>query len=401
MVLPDTIVYYCLLTILILIVHRWKYAEPKLLFLAWVYAIVFIVSFWSTIASLLPIMCLGIVLCIFFLKSTTDRKYWKSFSLPVIFTITGMLIFPLFYLAIGSFSDFWWSVFKFNTDYYFPLRLAQNNLDLKYGPLFQIVWQFWTLLFQSFLSIIVKTFVLVQSLWGIHRLVLSANFTAVPTYVAIILQEYMRFFESLQSLIFIGIGFTYLYLLQVRKLTIAVIFITLSMSMFFRSNELFHLSPLYLLVVLAASMAVVSSWRSGSRATIALPLTALFLLAFNQIPIYVHQFKLNTPYLYSNLYSTSEVIDANSLPTDKITVVGGNWIYYLLARRLPACKYHYYYPWLEKTPKIKSGFEDCLGLRKAKLVIGIDNDLVNDVKPILDQNYKMLPADQTVFIRSD
>jgi hypothetical protein len=393
MALADTFVYYGLLVMIVLLAHRWHYGSPSTISLSWTYAVIAFVCFWSSIASALPLIVLGLIILF------AGRKQWRSLMAPLVFGLAGLIIFPLIYLCLKSFPDFWWSVFKYNTSFYFPLHLAQNSLDLKYGPLFQVVWQFLTLFLQSLSAFFAKSLILVQSLWGAHQLVLPIRPEALSTYLAIVWREYLRFFESIQSLIFLGAGSAFLSLIASKKIVPAALFMLLGVSLFFRSNEIFHLSPLFLLIVLAASFSFVVSWKSKSRWGIILPGIFLMLLAYNLIPPYVSRLGEKPSYITDDLYHLSAVAKTNSLPTDKMMVVGGNMVYYLLAQRLPACKYHYYLPWLEGTPPIKKEFEGCLNSSRTRLVLAPDKVLAKDVQPLLEQNYLALPTDGNVFVR--
>ncbi len=389
MALANTVVYYSLLTIIILLIHHFRYNHPGISLLAWTYAIVAIICFWSSIASFLPLVLIGLILL-------TKYKYWKFLKAQIVTLLIGIFFFPILYFCLKSFSDFWWSVFKYNTDYYFPLHLAQNNLDLKYGPLFQVICNFLTLLFQNFINLAIKTLTLSQSLLGIHQLILSAKFSDVLNYLIIIFREYMRFFDSLESLIFIGIGFTLIYLLINRKFIYAILFALAGISLFFRSNEIFHLSPLFLLIVIVVSLGFFENKKSRLLSSI-----FFILLIYNLIPTYLSRLQEKSSYITDDLFRLSKTIKNNSLVSDRIMVVDGNMIYYLLAQRLPSCKYHYYLPWLEETPKIKKAFEACLNSDKTKLVVVPDIKHFYNTESIMEKNYQVLSTNENIFIRKN
>lgn len=398
--LTDTIVSFWLLFYSVLIFHFWLYHTPKPNLLLWVYGFISVICFWSTIASILPLLVLG-VLTIFVLQNARETPPLKNGIWPLALTLMIGSFFPIFFFFNSTFRVFWWSVFTYNSRYYYPFRLAQTETELRFGPLFQIGNQFWLLINQSSVVFVQESVRFLQAVIGGRVLLMSLQWPQTWAYYQLITTVYLHALQPVP----IALGLAFLLclgsLVGLKKIKVSGVFACVCLSFFFRSNEIFHLSPVFFGVAGMSSWIAIQSYHSQKWLLGTTSVLAICLLAQSLVPTYLSVLQNQPTYMPSSYTSLSQTVKTLSAPQDLIQVLDANMVYYPLTQRLPACRYHYYLPWLHQTPIIRQTMTECLETAQAKVLIIPDNQTaeVQALLPLINQHFEPSSQSNQVFVR--
>lgn len=422
MFLTDTLISFNVFALLVWFLHYALYRQPSLKKLALVYGLSSVLCLWSSPASVVVFVALGLILLylIYWQKAWQDLKFCAKTAL---LTLALHLIFPIFYFLNGGFKQFIWQVFAYNSQYYYPLRLASNQKELEWGYFYQLISQFYLMIGNNLTLFFDKSLIFAQSLVGLFSSLIKQAVDNPSDHLEVIIREYSRIFESSTMILTLTIVFVWLYLLIKRQILMAIFFALLAIATFFRSNEVFHLGPLFMLSTVGLVYVVVSNCKkfslcqqsancscqqspSQAVATIA----SLLLIAVNIYHFYL-PYKQNigqqAPYIKPEIKQFAQQIQQLTNDEDKILVVDIDMIYYYLSNRLPACFYHFYLPWLHQTPIIRQRYEACLTEQLAKLLIIPEPDAfpASDLQNIIEENYLPLTlidkqsASKQIFVR--
>jgi len=402
MALTNVLVGFGLLLCLVLLWHRSLYKTPSTEVLMLIWILVSFLCIWSSIATVLPVMIISILL----LALIYQQKDWPQVSkLGRLFALGAALhlFFPIFYFFMGEFDNFVWSVFTFNTKYYFPLRLAGSESELRYGPWFQIISRFFLNISETVTLFFNQTVTLLRALWGGKVFLLTADFTAGIKYWKLIWEVYTHQVEQLLILMTLLMLLTVIYLLFRKRISQAIVGLLLFFSLFFRSNEFFHLSAWYLAIAFVSSWLLVEALAQKKRIFSFLFILLILLIGNLELTHGLKVIKQHQIAVPENFQQIANQVKNLTRESEQIMVLDRNMIYYPLSKRLPACKYQYYLPWLHQTDKIRTEMEKCLSSGRAKLLIIPDLSLweVQELKPNIDAAYKQSDVDPQIFLRQD
>lgn len=349
MTLATSLTTPTLLVVALLTLQHIQTQKPNIRTIIVVFGAGAFICLWSSIATLIPLLFLGILLALFWTKQKLWLKVIK-FRKPIIITTLLQLIFPLFFLLTKSFTDFWWSIFTYNSSYYFPLHLAEDNLEKQYGPLFRQMKQFFTELYEA-ITITLRAFItLLQSLVGMRHLLLQGEvLTSMSKYLTVVFTEFLHSFIEIRLLMMIGLLLVTV-MLSLKKKLHGFIFFVLVFSFWFRDNELFHLSSVFLITV-SGLLYVFFQYQKKLPKLLIISFLFIFFIPVLELRSKFFQHK-ESPISLETIHQ-AEIIHNATQPNDQILLLNNQIIGYALAERLPASKYYFYFPWVYAVPKIE------------------------------------------------
>lgn len=400
MALADTFVTYALVIFLLLLVNEGQQKKINFQFLMWAFVCTAFISFWSSVASFLPLLILFLALG-FLAWKQAGLRIFSTFAKQLLVFVLGNLLLLSPFILTGSWADFWWSVFTYNTQYYFPYHLAGAGVDAKYGFVFQVGREFLQQFQQTSSDFLSKSLVFIKSIVGVNQLLRPTLFQQIPDYLSIVFREYSRFFEVFQNLIFIALILFLLTLLLRKKLLLALFSLILFVGMFFRSNEVFHWGPLFGTVVIALTWLITEAKRQKQPLSLAITALIMFLIAVNLLTFY--QETLRQRQLYISPQYQTLAAEINTLLDDKskVMVLDRNMIYYPLSKTLPACRYQYYLPWLHATARIRAEVENCLKAGVASVLIVPElTPEVEALLPTVGEKYHLASGSGQLFVKT-
>lgn len=397
--LVDIVISYTLLGFIVLATHFFVYNSPRPKVLILLYCGVFFVCFWSSIASIIPLGILGILFSFILIKKhafPNIQNTAKYFSLFVALN----LIFPLFYLVIGSFRAFWWDVFTYNTSFYYASYLTETDTQERFGPLYQIASKFTEHLLQSTTTFFTDTQVLIRSIIGIRNLeVLS--YENINSYISIIFIEYGRFFESFPNILFLTIFIVLFCLLLKKKFMIAFVLFLVYISMFFRNNEVFHWSPLFIVVLFSLSLLLYYVRTQKNKILTVILYLTIFMLFWNLGLSYIVLILEQFPYIAKQDAVISRTINKKYPNGGGMIIIDANMMYFIQTSMIPTCYYQGYPAWIQMAPVIKETVYSCIAQKKPDVVLVPRIEIQEDEKimEIIRENYLQDEIQPEVYIR--
>lgn len=400
MALAGTIVSYVLLAFTMLLVHRAVYRTPKPLPLFWLYGITVFLCFWSTFVSFLPLTLLGIVLLGVLFKQHALPKVSLAVK-PILFAAAINSSFLLLYTAIGSFSSFWWNTVTYNTKYYYPLHLVSTPMEGKYGFMYQIASKFSFLLWESVTRFFSMHMTLLKSLFGIRHIISQGSFGQIPQYLSIVIREYSRPYESFSFVTFLAVVMILAVLLLRKRFITAVAAFLFLTSLFFRSNEVFHWSPLVVAVIFFLGVLLHRCIRERRVFLAIFVGYASLALFWHSAAFYARTLAERPQYIDPKFYLRSEVISKYLPEKNRAMVLDVDMMDYPLSRLLPVCTYQGYTPWLSSVPTIREGLESCVRVGEPDLIIIPQPNLpeLQHLMSIIVKNYEPVPELPELYIK--
>jgi hypothetical protein len=245
-----------------------------------------------------------------------------------------------------------------------------------------------------------NSLIFIRAMWGSHILIFN-HFEQFSSYIGLISSVYWHTLQPVMMMLTVNLLLVLVILLLMRRWQLLVTVPILSLSFFFRSNEIFHLAPMFMVIALALSWLVVENIRTGRKWLIGMAGVGIMYLVGQTLVVCVEVIRVQPSYFVSEFAQTANALRQVSTDTDQIMVLNGNMVYYLLARRLPSCRYHYYLPWLHQTSIIRTEVEKCLQSDRTRFLIIPDQNeaMVQDLRPIINGHYFQSAADSAIYER--
>ncbi len=335
----------------------------------WVTTLCAVAAVWSSITTILSV---GVILlsAAVLLGPSGIKKFAHKVGWPKIIAAGGIFCsIPLVYLLTGQWKPFFWSVFEYNTQYYFPYRLAATGVDKEYGFIGATVQEYFRFVLQTGGSFFSNVYIFILTCKG--------------SVIALFQHHSLEIFNQHMSVAVESLKNSTAYpetLASVTLLILAVItavhfkkwlipLILLSITLRSRTNELFHLSPFYVSLWVAVSVILVwavSQKKKHLAGTLSLVYLAWISLLF---PSFLAQITQQKPIIHPDMIARAEQVRSYAEPGDQLLVLGGHTLYYQLTGMLPAAKQMYYLPWFTMVPKMHDELDAVIDTKKADIII--------------------------------
>lgn len=356
----------------------------------WLLFLTFLSS-WSTITAIFPFGCLLIaVMGIQLRHSSSVKKLWAQTKKPLGWFFFSTAVFPFYFLVNHALADFWWSVVTYNQQYYFPLRLADTAAELRWGILYTAFTRLGALFLSGGQTIwqILVAFVLTAKglLFALGTIssgeILSLIKVWLWTPVAALTAD-------ANTVLTLGL-WSLLLVFVARKQWKNIFGLTLiSGLLYLRNNELFHFGVLFTVIFWLISWLFVQGIRQR-RAGQALAMGFfLFIATLHFLPSYGEQLSNHFPIVSQAHQAVAKQISVDTQQNDTVQVIGGTTIYYLLANRLPASKYLYYFPWFMPVEKIRGTLLNTIRQKSAQTVV-VEETFDPELVELVQNHYSKL-----------
>lgn len=362
-------------------------------------AIFSFICLWSSYTS---VLALGVICVYFGIK--TRKKLWRDFlksdkRIFLIFLIN--LIFPIYFVINGAFSDFFWANIIYNQKYYFPHRLAENEMELKYGVFYRVFNQFFKyisresgLIFEAILTFLktIKTAILNIFNWDLFSNSIKLGFR--------FLLEKISFLETLSFLSIVLLAFK-----KTKKEKFNMIFLVLFLIFLrTRTNEAFHINPFYFVCFWGISFLTIESFWHKRKFFMISSLVILSLYFSIGMKEFWQVKKGRRNFIAPRVLLISEEINNLKGYGNNFMNIGGDTILYLLTDTSHASKYFYYYQWFHPADKIRLDIENKIRNKNPDYIYLADYErkgdpdyYVKDLLPIIEEGYFYYKND--IFIR--
>jgi len=369
MFLADTIGTLSLLVIVAATLSYVLDRKPNLFILLLMYVIATWVAFWSSVTLLIPIGFMFLAVLLVTRKELFSLGKQKVLLLGALFS-TLHLSFPIYFFIKGAFLDFYWSVFTYNTKYYFPLRLADGQGELQYGFVFRLINQFSLYLSRNAVSLFQAVYTFVLTL---KTIILTAAFNLAPRnlsdHIGVALREFLNAFSSPELGSFTLLLLLFFSLILRKKFLWGFSLILFAFTLRVRDNGLFHLSPYYLVIFFFTSAMIYVAVQERQRIT-AVAFIATLVLAVNAFfPSYITSVSQKLPMIDCSLTPKAELVKQYTSKQNPLLLIGGNTAYYLLTDTMPSHKWFYFYPWFHGVPQIAEAMTENVAQKIPEAII--------------------------------
>lgn len=335
----------------------------------WMTTLCAIAAIWSSITTVLSVSVILLTAAVL-LGPSGSKKFIHKVGWSKIIAAGGIFCtIPLAYLLTGQWKLFFWSVFEYNTQYYFPHRLAAAEIDKGYGFIGTTVQEYFRFVLQTGGSFFNDVY--------IFSLTCKGSLMALFQHRSVdIFNQHMGVaFESLrnstaypETLVFVTlIILIVITALHFKKWLIPLILLSITLRS--RTNELFHLSPLYVSLWVAVSVILVWTVSQKKRylaGTLSLIYLGWICLLFPSFFAHITQRK---PIIHPEMIARAKQVQRYTKPGDQLLVLGGHTIYYQLTGLLPAARQMYYLPWFTMVPEMHGELDTVIDTQKADAII--------------------------------
>ncbi len=349
--------------------------------LLWVTALVCTTALWSSITTVLSLFVVAVsVLMLWKIENvrtfvqTAGYKH-VALALSLIFAI------PVLYAVTGYWHEFYWSVFQFNNQYYFPFRLAASTTESHHGFITSVVLDYWQFSTATASLVLLSTYRLLLTIKGVLFLSLGTHSVSqLGAYISVALESFKNSVFTLEVLAFLSLVFCVSVVAR-KSPRLLIPLILLSMTLRSRTNEVFHLSPFYVAVWVGLSFAVVIAITRKNMVSAVLGSLLYCLWIILLLPSVTLYHTQKTPRILPEMITEAAEIKKFAQPGDKLLVLGGNTMYYPLTELLPATRQMYYLPWFAIVPEMHHEVSTAVSEKKADLI------LVEEFSESADEKY--------------
>ena len=367
MFLADTFMAISLVAIIVLYasyVINQKPPSTQLFILITIYSFI---GIWSSITMIIPFVIATIIFLLMISPTIKDSNQTMIIRNTAVF-VAVHLIFPIYFFITGAFKEFIWSLFQYNNQYYFPLRLAENDTERNLGMLYRIINQF--IIYISRQSMIIW-----DSAWVFTLTIKEVFHEYIFTHsVSLLLQNisvaFKVFYESLLDFQTVGfIAILLIITMSIRKgFVLFFASLVLIITLRPRTNGLFHLAPFFYVVVFLSALVMIYSIKTKKILHSLFSFATIILFIVAAIPQYHEQLTFDIPIIDYKYIERAESVTSKSSDGEKLLSLDGNPIIYQLSNRMPASRYTYYYPWFHQVDQIRHEVEQTIIQRQADVV---------------------------------
>ena len=388
MFLADTFFALSFFGAAVLLWNYWRERKTSFVFtLKWL-LFFFFVSGWSTIVAVPPLLVLLLIL--FSLQYQREQnwlKLWQASKKPFFWFVFSCAVFPVYFVINGAFDEFLWSTLTYNNAYYFPLRLAETASEQRWGAFYYAYSRFGLLMVEQGTVILHTAGAFILTLKG---LITSLGSVSIAQFGQLLLIWLVTPVTTLAADAFTVLAASWwgivLALIWRRKWLLLAMTTVMSGLLFMRSNEVFHLSVVFLVLFWAISVWWLLSWRQRKFGELFLAGFVLLVIIVHFAPSYLEHLNNRIAIISPHQLQVTRAIEKYTQPDEKIQVVGGGLPYYWLSHRLPASHSIIYYPWFQTTVRLRQPLFDTLAQRTAQLVI-LEGRFDPELVKVLETNY--------------
>lgn len=388
--------------LLFLILNYWLYQKPKLDFLVKIFILVAWIIFWS-LPTYIPslFIALGILVAVAYQKKSHPSLAASKSNLVLITILLSIL--PGLLIITHSFKPYLWSVYTFNSTYYYKNHLSvherssesiSQNLSLK--P-FRYLAEFGSLSLQLHLN-------LIRTLKNASVLIFtSGDIKTAVNWIRVGLDWWWQRIRPLDVYFFnllISAFIVTLYYLRGTKfknLIVGVLLIFLLLSLRIRDIDLFHLSTFFMLAVSLYLFVIWRLWFTRKRPIAALISVPLLGLSLNLLPDFQQlrnrQNGLIPPFINENSLLLQSLMP--NLPTASLLNLTGDMTYFLTTTYQPANKIIFYTPSFNDVPEINQMLQYSIQAHRADAIL-VNNSVrayAPDLISLIDDQYTKVSPD--------
>ncbi len=270
----------------------------------------------------------------------------------------------------------WWAIITYNFQYYFPERLAANAQQIQWGFALSILQNFYTYALTASSTIWQATNDLVHTVFTTIMAALSLPGVVLQNWLLVAWTEWHHKVITLGVLSWLGWILVALFAPKMRWRIVGWLWwLGLAVVLRGRENETFKLS-LYYSVVMAGMVGItwnaLVAWLRGKRARfwqfLVFCLSAGWLAAWLSLfaPSYLESNKTTSAIIPVKTQAVAARLNQTltELPgiqsQEKIYILGGNPVFYLLTQRHPVIPEMYYHPWFHRSPELQSAVTEFL-----------------------------------------
>lgn len=395
MAVSSTLTFHLLMAQAVLLFNWLRHHRPSPRTLLWFLGLSSILTLWTSPAALLPEIGIWSTVAIVSFQRGQLHTFFQ-FKLAAKLLLL-FLIVPLFFLFQHSFTAFRWSLFTYNTEFYYPLRLAENNYEKEYGLLYRLTTQFSTTVWQESSQAITATITLGRSIWGAKQLLSSFSLHGLTSYFSVIFTEWWHVINQPKTVLYAAFILTTILFLF-KKPLFGLWYLLMGMLFTFRDNEVFQLNVFFGWTILGLCLQLIQH-STEKRKRVFVPLMTLGLFIIILSLHYLQFWQWKQPLFSSTLQARKPIIEKYS--AQSLQVLDGNLADYWLTKKFPANKYYFYHPWLHQTPAIQEEMLHTLAESKPEVVV-VSEELYRyapELKDVLEKNYSTSREDEFVLLR--
>lgn len=306
------------------------------------------------------------------------RQSWKKLPwLRLVFL--GLILFGG---SVGYFwqqqalREAWWAIITYNFEYYFPERLAANAQQVQWGFALSLLQNFYTYAVTASVTAWQATDALLHTVFTTVMAGLSLPPEVLQNWLLVAWNEWHNKVITLGVLSWVGWLLVALFAPKMRWRLFGILWwLCFAVVLRGRENEVFKLG-MYYAVVMAGMVSItwtaLAGWLFGKRGKF-----WQFLVFCIGTGWLVGWFSLFVPNYFAALTTQTSIIPVKTqraaeqlsqilaeLPgiqsQQKLYVLGGDPVYYVLTRRIPVIPEMYYHPWFHRSPELQSAVTEFL-----------------------------------------
>lgn len=303
------------------------------------------------------------------------RESWRKLPwLRLVFLVVALLGGTVGYFwQQQALQQAWWSIITYNFQYYFPERLAANAQQAEWGFALSLLQNFTTYAWSATLVTWKATDALLHTVFTTAMAGLSLPPMVLQNWLRVAWTEWHNNVITLGVLSWVGWLLVALLAPKMRWRWLGMLWwLGFALMLRGRENEVFKLG-MYYAVVLSAMVSITwmafVGWLFGKRGRfwqfVVFGIGAGWLVAWMSlfVPRYLTALEapvsiipVKTQRAAARLQQTLSTLPGIQ-SQQKLYVLGGDPVYYLLTRRVPVIPEMYYHPWFHRAPELRTSVE--------------------------------------------
>jgi len=311
------------------------------------------------------------------------RGWVKMYQLPwsrIGSSFGLILVGVIWYFAeYQALNQFWWAVMVYNFKYYFPVRLAANSQQAQLGYFLSVGQNFGQYVWLATSETLINTKIFCQTFITTSLALLSLPIEVLQQWFVVAVTEWQHHLLNLPIVSWWGWLLVAFWLLLRRQWLAFWWWLGLAVTLRGRENEGFKLGWYYTVIFAGVSGVMTQtvrsiivairmrqpqisgqwSWLIATGVWLGIWLSLIWPKYYQTTQLASEIIEPKTLSLATELNQTLEMepfkitpASAENQPT-QIYILGGNPVYYLLTRKLPAIPQFYYHPWFHAAPELR------------------------------------------------
>jgi len=287
----------------------------------------------------------------------TARSLIKIGRIPILVFGFANITLILYFLANQALPQTIWSVFTYNTQYYYPLRLAGNEDSARMGYVISLILKNLEFVITEVLVFLSMSVRALRTLFTLF-IKLPTQFNEMPQLLFVTWREWINSAVQIQT---VGAVLFFCILAWVFKSKGVAPGLWILLGGLFlrtRDNERFKLGLWYVTVFTGAILVLHLLRKRKQRFWFSLLVTLLISYGFAMADVRARSVIPSESLIYQGDLLRAQEIE-KKIPKDakKVLVLNGNPFYYVLLKKVPAHRQMYYYPWFHQVPSMRSDLQ--------------------------------------------